>query len=68
MMNKFAMFGVPRSGTSWLSQIFNSHPSIVMRFQPLFSFGHKGRLSENSSESDIALFLRKFSTVRMSML
>lgn len=56
MMRKVAIFGVPRSGTSWLSQIFNSHPDVAMRFQPLFSYGHKGRLNEISSKEDIDLF------------
>ena len=55
-MKKVAIFGVPRSGTSWLSQIFNSHPNVAMRFQPLFSFGHKGKLTEYSSRIEINRF------------
>ena len=55
-MNKFAIFGVPRSGTSWLSQIFNSHPDVISRSQPLFSFGHKGRLTDHSTCDEINLF------------
>jgi len=58
-MNKLAIFGVPRSGTSWLSQIFNSHPDVVMRFQPLFSYGHKGRVSEHSSAKEISDFFEE---------
>jgi hypothetical protein len=52
-MKKIAIFGVPRSGTSWLSQIFNSNPDVVLRFQPLFSFEHKNRLTPHSSLTDI---------------
>jgi len=52
-MEKIAIFGVPRSGTSWLSAIFNSHPDVAMRFQPLFSYEHKGRLDERSTAADI---------------
>jgi len=56
MLKKIAIFGVPRSGTSWLSQIFNSHQSVVSRFQPLFSYEHKGKLSERSTNREINTF------------
>lgn len=59
MLRKLAVFGVPRSGTSWLSQIFNSHPDVAMRFQPLFSYSHKGRLTEISSTEDINSFFNE---------
>jgi hypothetical protein len=55
-MDKIAIFGVPRSGTTWLSQIFNSHPDVALRFQPLFSYGHKGSLSPHSSAEEIRVF------------
>lgn len=55
-MRKFAIFGVPRSGTSWLSQIINSHSDVVLRFQPLFSYAHKGKLHTDSSKEDIDCF------------
>lgn len=55
-MDKVAIFGVPRSGTSWLSQIFNSHPDVCMRNQPLFSFGHKGKLNQISAQMEIHSF------------
>lgn len=58
-MRKIAIFGVPRSGTSWLSQIFNSHPDVAMRFQPLFSYSYKGRLNENSGTEDINSFFNE---------
>jgi hypothetical protein len=57
-MKKIAIFGPPRSGTSWLSHIFNSHPDVVLRFQPLFSYGHKGALSESSSREEIQEFFQ----------
>tara|TARA_R110002111_G_scaffold262694_1_gene340158 strand:- start:90600 stop:91415 length:816 start_codon:yes stop_codon:yes gene_type:complete len=56
---KIGLFGVPRSGTSWLSQIFNSHPDIIFRFQPLFSYEHKGRITESSSRAEIDLFFEE---------
>jgi hypothetical protein len=51
-----AIFGAPRSGTSWLGQLFNSSPQVAYRFQPLFSFKFKGRLTESSSKNDIKTF------------
>lgn len=57
-MKKIAIFGPPRSGTSWLGHIFNSHPDVVLRFQPLFSYGHKGALSASSSREEIQSFFQ----------
>ena len=48
--------GVPRSGTSWLGQIINSSPDVAFRFQPLFSYTHKGALREDSSVMEIMKF------------
>ena len=59
MSKKIAIFGVPRSGTSWLSQIFYSHPDVAMRYQPLFSYSHKGRLNENSGSEEINSFFNE---------
>ena len=59
MITKIGVFGVPRSGTSWLGHIFNSHPDVALRFQPLFSFGHKNKLSEGSSAAEIRAFFEK---------
>ena len=36
-----AVFGCPRSGTSWLGQLFNAHESVLYRYQPLFSYEFK---------------------------
>lgn len=58
-MDKIAIFGVPRSGTTWLSQIFNSHQDVALRFQPLFSYGHKGGLTENSNAVEIRSFFEE---------
>jgi hypothetical protein len=58
-MDKIAIFGVPRSGTTWLSQILNSHPDVALRFQPLFSYGHKGSLYEYSSAEEIRIFFEE---------
>lgn len=47
-MRTLALMGCPRSGTSWLGQLFNAHPRVAYRYQPLVSnefkdwFGHHG--------------------------
>lgn len=48
--------GVPRSGTSWLGQIFKSSPAVALRFQPLFSYAFKNRLSPNSTREECLRF------------
>jgi len=40
-MRTVAIFGCPRSGTSWLGQIFNASPHAAYRYQPLFSYEFK---------------------------
>ena len=54
--NIVAIWGVPRSGTTWLGQIFNSSPKTLFRYQPLFSYTFKNRLSAQSSLEEINLF------------
>jgi hypothetical protein len=45
--------GAPRSGTSWLGQLFNSSEHVAYRYQPLFSYAFKGRLTATSSADQI---------------
>lgn len=54
-----SIHGVPRSGTSWLGQIFNSHPDVAYRHQPLFAYRFKDRLHPGSSKCDIYRFLKE---------
>jgi len=60
MINKIrtvaGIHGVPRSGTSWLGQLINSHPLVAFRFQPLFSYAFKNYLTLHSTERDINNF------------
>jgi hypothetical protein len=58
-IKNIGIFGTPRSGTSWLGHIFNSYPEVALRFQPLFSYGHKGRLTTHSSAEEIRTFFKE---------
>lgn len=40
---------MPRSGTTWLSQIFTSSPDVRLKFCPLFSYEFKHALDASSS-------------------
>ena len=40
-MRHVALFGCPRSGTSWLGQILNASQQVAYRYQPLFSYEFK---------------------------
>ena len=55
-MKKIAIHGPPRSGTSWLGSLFDSSPTTIYRFQPLFSYNLKGYLNEKSSKNAIENF------------
>lgn len=56
-MKNIAIHSVPRSGSTWLGNIFNSHPKVKFSYQPLFSYAFKDRISENSTSKEISEFL-----------
>lgn len=58
-----SVHGVPRSGTSWLGQIFNSHPDVAYRFQPFFSYRFKDVVKPESSRAEIERFLQELYAV-----
>ncbi len=60
-MKRIAIHSVPRSGSSWLGQIFNSSPDVIYRFQPLFSYAFKNFLNNQSSKNEIIDFFNKIS-------
>ena len=52
-----ALIGMPRSGTSWLGQIFDSSPNLAYRLEPIFSYAFKNFVDQNSTKEDyIKLF------------
>ena len=53
---KIAVHGVPRSGTTWLGEIFNSSPRVIFKFQPLFSYALKDFLTPDASRQEIDAF------------
>ena len=55
-MKKIAIHSVPRSGSSWVGQIFNSSPDVNFKFQPLFSYAFKDYLNASSALQDIDTF------------
>ena len=58
-MKKIAIHSVPRSGSSWIGQIFNSSQDVNFKFQPLFSYAFKDYLNQSSSLKDINTFFEQ---------
>src|SRR5690606_40273459 len=58
-MQKIAIHSVPRSGSTWLGNIFNSHPNVIFKYQPLFSYAFKEYLTEDSDAERINTFFQE---------
>lgn len=58
-IKKIAIYGVPRSGTSWLGQIFNSSEHVAYRYQPIFSYSFPFSIDKYSNEKDIVKFYKE---------
>lgn len=56
--HRVAIHSVPRSGSSWLGQIFKSSPHVEFRYQPLFSYAFKDFLGPDSGRERIDEFMR----------
>lgn len=52
------LHGAPRSGTTWIGQIFNSAPEVAFRFQPFFAHAFRARVDAATSAGDLDQILR----------
>jgi hypothetical protein len=59
---------VPRSGSSWLGQLINSHPDVSFRFQPLFSHEFGPHVQRHFSESTLPELFDQIFFTRSSFL
>ena len=59
MKKRIAIHSVPRSGSTWLGAIMDSHPSVIYKYQPLFSYALKGYLTSESGKDEILSFFNK---------
>lgn len=50
--------GVPRSGTSWLGEIFNSAPGVRYKYQPLYRKPLRGMIGPQSRREDLEHYFR----------
>lgn len=53
---RIAIHSVPRSGSTWLGELINSHPAVSYSYQPLFSYAFKGALDKDSRKKDVESF------------
>ncbi|RAP59381.1 sulfotransferase [Oleiagrimonas sp. MCCC 1A03011] len=49
--------GAPRSGTSWVGEIFNSSPQTAYRYQPLFAYAFRDRIDVDSDAAEVRSWL-----------
>lgn len=52
------LHGAPRSGTTWIGQIFNSAPEVAFRFQPFFAHAFRPRVDAAASAGDLDQILK----------
>lgn len=56
-MNIISIHSAPRSGSTWLQAILESHPNIVTKYQPLFSYAFKNIINVNSTADEFNKFI-----------
>ena len=58
-MKLVGIFSVPRSGSSWLGQVFNSSPDVRFAFQPMFAQQFRDKICVRSTGDDIVDYFEK---------
>ena len=56
-LNLVSLHSAPRSGSTWVQNIFESHPCIITKFQPLFCYEFKNIIHKNSTKNDFNNFI-----------
>lgn len=65
---KVAIHSVPRSGSTWLGSIFDSHSEVLYKFQPLFSYAFKEALTVDSTKEEIENFFNELANSKDDFL
>jgi hypothetical protein len=47
------LHGAPRSGTSWIGELFNAAPEVAYRFQPFFAYAFRPRVDAARTPEDL---------------
>lgn len=55
-MQKILIHSAPRSGSTWLGTIFDSHPEVSYKFQPLFSYAFRDFVQPDATKDTIDKF------------
>lgn len=56
-MNQIGIFSVPRSGSTWIGQIFNSSPDVKFSYQPMFAELFRDRVGVRSTAEELEAYL-----------
>lgn len=56
-INLVTIHAPPRSGSTWLQAVLESHPNITTRFQPLFSYQFKGLVNDKTTVEQFDQFV-----------
>ena len=66
-MQRIAIHSVPRSGSTWLGELFDGSYASKYCYQPLFSYALKDFIGEDSTEERIDEFFRLCAETRDSI-
>lgn len=58
-MNLISLHSAPRSGSTWLQYIFESHPNIKTILQPMFSYKFKNIITKDTTKDEFCNFIEQ---------